>query len=140
MKVCAGVLIVLKNEKVLLCCTRNKSHGPPKGSIELNETRIQAAIREVKEEVGIDIDINLIANIDKPILINYVSKLNTTYKKVYLYIKHIECISEIGLIDEILPKNMLQIEEIRWAGFVDRHIANTILHKRYKKIINNILN
>lgn len=140
MKVCAGVLIVLKNEKVLLCCTRNKSYGPPKGSTELNETLIQTAIREVKEEVNIDININLISNIDKPILINYVTKMNSTYKKVYLFIKHINDISEIGINSEILPKNMLQINEIRWAGFVDKQIANTIMHKRYKKLINNILN
>lgn len=34
------------------------NYGFPKGHIEKNETEIQAAIREIKEEVGIDVKID----------------------------------------------------------------------------------
>lgn len=42
--------------KVLLVQSRGQMWGCPKGSLKENETTIECAIREVKEETGIDID------------------------------------------------------------------------------------
>ena len=50
--------IIINNKKVLLVYEKNRNFwGFPKGHVEQNETEIETAIREVKEEVGLDIDI-----------------------------------------------------------------------------------
>lgn len=50
--------IIINNKKVLLVYEKNRNFwGFPKGHVEQNETELETAIREVKEEVGLDIDI-----------------------------------------------------------------------------------
>ncbi len=50
--------IVIDNNKVLLV-KHNEGHWDfPKGHVENNETEIQTAIREVKEETNIDVEVN----------------------------------------------------------------------------------
>lgn len=53
----AGVFIYdPKTNKVLLVQSRGHLWGPPKGTKELWETDIECAVREVKEETGIDVN------------------------------------------------------------------------------------
>ena len=42
-------------KKILLVQSRGQMWGPPKGSIQENESPLECAIREVKEETGLDI-------------------------------------------------------------------------------------
>jgi ADP-ribose pyrophosphatase YjhB (NUDIX family) len=56
----AGAFIYDPNEdRVLLVQSRGQLWGPPKGSLEIdiNETTADCAIREVKEETGLDINV-----------------------------------------------------------------------------------
>ena len=53
---CCGAIIV-NNNKVLLVKQTNNVINFPKGHVEENETEIQTAIREVKEETNLDIKI-----------------------------------------------------------------------------------
>ena len=126
MRKSAGVIIILKNTKMLLCHSTNsswfKTYSFPKGGIEKNESKIDAAIRELKEETSIRIRKEQIDN-REPILVEYKDKKGEVYKKVYLYKVYINDISEIGLKDEIVPKKNLQIEEIDWCGFVTKKEA-----------------
>jgi len=62
--------------KILLVQSRGQLWGPPKGSLELNENIKQCAIREVKEETGLDID--------EKVLINYYT---VEKKATYFYIE-----------------------------------------------------
>ena len=51
--------IVLNNENQVLLIHHNKGHWDfPKGHVEEGETEVQTAIREVKEETGIDVEVN----------------------------------------------------------------------------------
>ena len=53
----AGVFIYDSQEdRVLLVQSRGQLWGPPKGTLELGEDNISCAVREVKEETGLDID------------------------------------------------------------------------------------
>ena len=53
----AGVFIYDPNTtRVLLVQSRGQLWGPPKGTIEKGESDIECAVREVKEETGLDID------------------------------------------------------------------------------------
>ena len=52
----AGVFIYdPQEERILLVQSRGNLWGPPKGTIEIGENETECAIREVKEETGLDI-------------------------------------------------------------------------------------
>lgn len=53
---CCGAIII-SNNKVLLVEQKNNVINFPKGHVENNETEIETAIREVKEETNIDIKV-----------------------------------------------------------------------------------
>lgn len=51
--------IILNDKKEILLVHQNAGHwGLPKGHIEEGETEVQTAIREVKEETNIDVEVN----------------------------------------------------------------------------------
>jgi ADP-ribose pyrophosphatase YjhB (NUDIX family) len=113
----AGLAIIYQN-KILLVKPTNarwwKSYGIPKGHVEEGESTIDAAIREVKEEVGIEIPKFMIGEEHE---LFYTRKEKQWKRIAYFYVL-ITDLSEIGLDSEILPKEMLQLEEVEWAGFV----------------------
>ena len=50
--------IIIEKDKVLLIQQIEGHWGFPKGHVEVNETEIETAIREVKEETNLDVEIN----------------------------------------------------------------------------------
>jgi ADP-ribose pyrophosphatase YjhB (NUDIX family) len=85
MRVSAGLLIIW-NDKILLGHPTNaKWYGTftiPKGGVELNETNLEAAIRETKEEIGLEFNVSDIIIEDENI-INYIDKkTGEIYKKI----------------------------------------------------------
>ena len=139
MKKSAGVIIILNKTKILLChATGSKwigTFGPPKGGLNPGETEIQGAIRELKEETSIKLDINLITNPDDPIIIDYISKSGDKYKRLFFYTVYIDDVSEIGLTSEIIPINKLQKDEIDWCGFLDKKEAEKRIFHRVSSIL-----
>ena len=121
MKISAGTCIIYKN-KILFCHPTSAAwvgtFSPAKGGVDVGETNIDAAIRETKEEIGIDITPSMISDINKPIEVIYLNKKKYTHKIVYLYVVKISSLSEIGLTSEIVPVQQLQIAEVDWAGFL----------------------
>ena len=62
-KYSAGLAIIY-DEKILLLRAserkHNKSYGIPKGKLEEGETNLEAAIRETREECGVNVPIDMI--------------------------------------------------------------------------------
>ena len=87
----AGVLIIDKYDRLLLVQSRGHLFGIAKGTLEHHETFENGALRELKEETGIDLDVSQL---------EYEIRLNQ--KTCYYYVK---------LDREIYPKVQHQIED-----------------------------
>ena len=136
----AGIAIILKGNKILMARPRNakiwERYTPPKGNIEDGESIEKAASRETHEEVGIYISPNVLDR-SKMAIIDYDDRRGNIFKRVYLFEHRINTLVEIGLADEILPKSMLQEEEISDARFMDYKECEEKSLKRYIKYIKN---
>lgn len=142
MRKSAGVIIVLNNEKILLAHPSNSrwenSYSFPKGGIEKDETKLDAAIRELREETSVVVNVDQIKNIDEPIIVDYNDKKGEIYKRLYLYLVYINDLSEIGLDDIIIPTERLQIEEVDWAGFLTKEEAKSKIFYRCSHLLDII--
>ena len=135
----AGTAIVYKG-KILLAHTTGRKwsggYGIPKGGIDKGESKVEAAIRETYEEVGIKLDKNFV--FDKEYTFTVTSRKHKYNKVVYYYIIEIENLGQIGLKDERVPKNQLQLEEVDWAGFMTlREASKKIMHSQ-RPILNHL--
>ena len=139
-KTSAGLAIIYDN-KVLLAHTTSRgwygSYGIPKGGIEDGESKLDAAIRETKEEVGIKVPRKLIDTTEHTFTLT-TRKYKYT-KIVYYYIVKIDDLSQIGLKDLRVPKKQLQVEEVDWAGFIDYKEAMKRVMKSQLPVINNLV-
>ena len=120
--------IIIKNGKVLLVYEKNRNFwGFPKGHVENGETEIETALREVKEEVGLDVDIDA----EKRYTLNYNIK-NEIDKTTVLYIaKHKN--------DQfVIQEN--EIENAKWCNFEEALKTLTFEDWRemFRKVINDL--
>ncbi len=140
-KISAGIVII-HNSKILLGHPTNQpwvnSFSPPKGTVDIDESYLEAAIRETSEEVGIKINKGQISNIDSPIEFIYTNKKGIIFKKCYIFIVSINSLSEIGIKNEILNKKQLQLSEIDWAGFMTKEEAIDKIFFRFQPLLNMI--
>jgi len=139
MKKSAG-LIVIWNKKILLVhpCKSPlvKSYSIPKGGIESGEKTINTAIRETFEETGVKIKLSQIKKSGPTI--DYTNDKGKIYKKVYTFIVFLKSLDEIGLVEEVIKKENIQLKEIDWAGFVGIEELGEKLFPRFSKIIDII--
>ena len=93
--------IIFNEDKVLVVKQTSGFYGFPKGHVEIGETEKETAIREVKEETGLDIKIIS----DKRYTQSYIVKENV-HKDVVFFIAKLENNNEKRQVEEI--------EEILW--------------------------
>jgi len=134
-------LAIIYNGMVLLGHTTGRgwygSYGIPKGGIEKGESRLDAAIRETYEEIGIKVPRSLIDPTEYTFAVT--SRKQEYNKIVYYYIVKINSLSQIGLKDLKVPKSQLQVEEIDWAGFISYKEAQRRIMKSQLSLINNLV-
>lgn len=118
--------IIVKNGKVLL--ENQKGDLPnelfwnfPKGHQEKGETDLETAIRETKEEVGLDV----VITDEEPIMMQYLVNKGTTEKIVLLFLAKLKSNSEKIIIQEE------EVTEARWVPFSE--VYNLLTFDRCKK-------
>lgn len=128
----AGLAIVCNGQILLGHSTGRKSntgYGISKGGIDEGESKLDAAIRETKEEFGINVPRKLIGKQEYTFIVT--SRKHKYNKVVYYYIVEIDDISKIGLKSEELPKKQLQLQEVDNARFMTRDEAvQCIMHSQ----------
>lgn len=118
--------IIIKNNKVLLVYEKNRNFwGFPKGHMEDGETEIETALREVKEEVGLDVEIDK----DRRYTLNYVIR-DEIDKTTVLYI------AKAKNEEIIMQEN--EIENIRWCSFEEA--LNTLTFDNWKEMFKKVIN
>jgi ADP-ribose pyrophosphatase YjhB (NUDIX family) len=129
MKTSAGLVIIF-DKKILLVHPTNApwfgSYSIPKGEIKEGESLLDTAIRETKEEIGVEFkkeDFNTFPN-----FIEYRDKNNKLYKTVWYF--------TIFLPESLdMTKINLQPEEVDWVGFLDKEEAEKRIFGRFKEIL-----
>ena len=117
--------IIIKNKKVLLVYEKNRNFwGFPKGHMEDGETEIETALREVKEEVGLDVEIDK----DRRYTLNYVIR-DEIDKTTVLYI------AKAKNEEIIMQEN--EIENIRWCSFEEA--LNTLTFNNWKEMFKKVM-
>lgn len=102
-KSCGCIVINNKNEVLLI--HHNKGHWDfPKGHVENGETEIQTAIREVKEETNIDVEVNEKYRYTT----QYSPEENVMKEVVYFLAKNINNTKEAQLEE---------VSEVEWVKF-----------------------
>ncbi len=118
--------IIIKNGKVLLVYEKNRNFwGFPKGHMENGETEIETALREVKEEVGLDVDID----VEKRYTLNYNIK-NEIDKTTVLYIAKPK--------NEKLVIQESEIENAKWCDFEE--VLNTLTFEDWREMFRKVIN
>ena len=134
MEISAGLLIIQKNKILLAHPTKAPWYGTytiPKGKVEENETFVEAAIRETKEEIGIDISEDDIKNLNNPKTIEYTNEKGEIYKILKYFV--VEPSTEITI-----DKSKLDKKEINWAGFLDKSDSMCRIFWRYEEMLKHI--
>lgn len=120
--------IIIKDGKVLLILEKSsKKWGFPKGHMEEGENEIQTALREVKEEVGLDVEIDT----SKRYTLNYIVNDNIDKTSVY-YIASTK--------DDKVTRQESEIEDAKWCNFEEALNIITFNNCRemFKKAIEDI--
>lgn len=111
--------IIFNDGKVLVVKQTSGFYGFPKGHVEIGETEKETAIRETKEETGLDIKI--ISN--KRYTQSYIVKENV-HKDVVFFIAKLENNNEKRQVEEI--------EEILWIDI--NEVENILTYDSLKEL------
>ena len=117
--------IIIKDNKVLLVYEKGRNFwGFPKGHMEKSENEIQTALREVKEEVGLDVEINA----NKRYVINYI--IRNEIDKISVFYLATPKTDNIELQES-------EIEDSKWCDFDEA--LNTLTFDNSKEVLQKVI-
>ena len=117
--------IIIKDQKVLLIYEKNRNFwGFPKGHMEEGETEIETALREVKEEVGLDVFIKS----QKRYTLHYTIN-NEIDKTTVLFLATAK--------EEEIKRQKSEIEKAKWCDFEEA--LNLLTFENWKKLFRKVL-
>ena len=116
--------VVINNGQVLLIQSNEGIYGFPKGHMEEGESEIQTALREVKEEVGLDVKIDE----SKKYVINYTIN-NEIEKTTIFYIA--------TPLNENIEIQESEIENIKWCDFDE--VLDVLTYDNWKEMFKKVI-
>ncbi len=117
--------IIIKDNKVLLVYEKNRNFwGFPKGHMENGENEIATALREVKEEVGLDVEIDE----EKRYTLNYIIR-DEIDKTTVLYIARPKN-------DKVIMQES-EIGNVKWCSYEEA--LNTLTFDNSKEMFRNVI-
>lgn len=120
---CCGCIIL--NENKVLFVKHNDGHwGFPKGHVEKDETEFQTAIREVKEETNLEVEIQE----EKRYIDEYYSS-EDTFKQVVYFLATCKSIN--------VKKQETEIAQIEWVPIEEA--GNKITYENTKKLFKQVV-
>ena len=119
-----GCIIINDNKVLLVYEKRGNFWGFPKGHVEKGETEIETALREVKEEVGLDVKINE----NKRYVLNYQIN-NEIDKTTILYLAK--------PLNTIVSMQETEIESYKWCSFDEA--INVLTFDSSKELLKNAI-
>lgn len=125
-KSCGGIII--KDNKILMVRQVKGFIGFPKGHVEANETEIETAIREIKEETNIDVKLDE----KKSYRIYYSPKPNVSKEVVYFLGKIINDENPVGQEGEVTEVLWIDIDK------VEEKLSFDNIKKMWKKVKKDI--
>lgn len=131
MVISAGIVLI-KDGKIGLVKPRGlagRNYSIPKGIVESGELIMDAALRELREETGIELP-NGVA-MSKPHVLNYVMRSGQLSKRIFYFI-----IDVSGL--HILPSQRNDDKEIESFNFFSRAEAEDLIYWKQLSILNHI--
>ena len=111
--------IIIEDEKVLLVEQHQGFWGFPKGHMEIGETEVETAIREVKEETNIDVIPDENKRYEQEYIVN-----NDILKQVVFFIAK--------KTTSVLKAQESEIKNIKWFTF--KEAINTITFDNTKEL------
>lgn len=118
-----GCIIINDQNKILLI-HHNVGHWDfPKGHVEDGETEVQTAIREVKEETNIDVEVNE----EYRYVTKYSPKEDVMKQVVYFLAKN---------INDNKQAQLEEVSEVKWFTYEDA--MNTITYETSKEILTKL--
>lgn len=117
--------IIIKDNKVLLVYEKNRNFwGFPKGHMEEGENEVETALREVKEEVGLEVEIDK----EKRYKLNYIIR-DEIDKTTILYIARPK--------NEKIVMQESEIEDVKWCSFEEA--LNTLTFDNWKELFKKVV-
>lgn len=117
--------IIIKDNKVLLVYEKGRNFwGFPKGHVENGENEIETALREVKEEIGLDVEINK----QKRYVLNYIIR-DEIDKTTVLYLAKPK--------SENISMQESEIEHVKWCDFDEA--LNTLTYDNWKEMFKQVI-
>lgn len=117
--------IIIENNKILLVYEKRRNFwGLPKGHVEEGESELETAKREVKEEVGLDVEISTV----KRYTLNYIIKEEIDKTSVFYFAKP---------KNEIIKMQESEIENVRWCTFEEA--IELLTFEDWKEMLNKAI-
>lgn len=116
--------IIIDNGKVLLIQQNEGWWGFPKGHVEIGETEVETAIREVKEETNIDV----VPDKNKRYVQEYMLK-NGVLKQVVLFVA--------SKVSNEIKAQECEVKNVKWFNFKDA--LSAITYEDTKKLLRDAL-